>query len=127
MKQSEVADLLEVASIFDGRISADERVIDRWHWLLTAELGEDLRAVDVEWAIRKHYGSSPDRLMPAHIISWIKELREARRDRTPLPPLPDGLEPSIEVTPGRWTPNPEWLDWVKRTQRAIDNDDWWPA
>lgn len=77
MKKSEVAGLLAAASAFDNRRLTVEQV-EAWHGLLG-----DLDAGDAMAAMKRHFLSSREYLMPVHIAEGVAELHRERAWETP--------------------------------------------
>lgn len=69
MNLSEVQDLLNEASAFDGRPVTDDTVL-AWHRLLrNLDSGQAMKAM------RTHFETEDKRLMPVHIVQGVKKLR----------------------------------------------------
>lgn len=74
MNKSEAAKLLAFAAACDRRTVGPTDVL-AWHELL-AGIDYD----DAAQAVRNHYATSPEWLMPVHVIRGVRDLRRARLD-----------------------------------------------
>jgi len=72
MNRAEVSLLLGVCASFDARTIGEADVI-AWHDVLG-----DLNYSDAVNAVKSHYGSSADRIMPAHVRSGVRQIRRER-------------------------------------------------
>lgn len=69
MNREEVRELLTEASAIDGR-PFTETMVMAWHKIL-----RDLRPEQAMAALENHFATSDRRLMPAHIVEGVKEVR----------------------------------------------------
>jgi hypothetical protein len=72
MNLSETARVLAYAQAFDQRTVGETDVI-AWHSLFV-----DAAFGDVQEAVKQHYMVSPDRVMPATVLSLVREMVRAR-------------------------------------------------
>lgn len=78
MKPSEVAELLGTVQAYTGRtVGAVD--IAAWHEVLS-----DLDLQDCRQGVVRHYTTSTDWIMPAHIRAEVKRIRADRLERSPL-------------------------------------------
>ena len=88
MKSSEAMVLLTKIATTDKR-NAGETEAKSWAEIMT---DNDVPLPDALVAVREHFGSSHDYLMPIHIIERVKAIRRERLTRAGTPPIPGGLE-----------------------------------
>lgn len=72
MKKSEVAGLLAAASAFDNRRVTPEQV-EAWHSLFV-----ELDPADTMEAMKRHFRSSREYLMPVHIVEGVQAILQER-------------------------------------------------
>lgn len=92
MRRSETALVLGYAAAYDYR-NVDDTTVAAWHDLLG-----DLDLTDVREAIKRHYQTSTDRIMPAHVRAHVKVIREERRAAEAVKALPPSR---FETDPAR--------------------------
>lgn len=68
MNKSEVAKLLTLVSTFDSRTVGIDTV-EAWHTILA-----DVDLQDAVTAVRNHFATSTDYMMPAHIVTASRRL-----------------------------------------------------
>lgn len=86
MTRDEIIDLLTIAAAYDRR-TVGEADITAFHLALG-----NLPFEDAQQAVVAHYTNSPEWLMPAHIRALVRQARERRITRRPIP------EPRPELT-----------------------------
>lgn len=102
MKQAEVAVILVLANGHDQRQGIDDVRVQAW-WDLFQQEVPTMTAEFARQFVNKHYASSTDMLMPAHIVTAWKSYRRSMMDQN-----------AITSTPG--VPMPEWFkEKMKRT------------
>lgn len=95
MRQAEIAVILVLANGHDQRQGIDDVRIEAWADLLNQEAP----LMDVDFArqfVNKHYASSTEMLMPAHLVTAWKSYRRSIVDQPVL-------------TTGKGTPMPDWF------------------
>lgn len=92
MSPEEVAALLAYIAALDNREVTREMVV-AWSPLL--EMADGETAIE---AVRNHFATSTDYLMPAHVVTYIREKRKRDAEGAPTPPreLPSRFEPDPE-------------------------------
>jgi hypothetical protein len=101
VNKSETALLLGLAAAYDRR-TIGEADVEAWHDVLN-----DISFSDAKAAVKNHYRTNNDWIMPATIRAAVRKIRAERLEKaSPLSPPPD-LTPSETVT------------WLRRTRRAI--------
>lgn len=73
MNRQETHSLLTYVAAVDNRRFGDDTVI-AWHGILA-----DVHAADATEAVRRHFATSTDYLMPAHIVRLADEVRRERK------------------------------------------------
>jgi len=101
MTPAEAASLLSLAAAYDNR-KPDADAAQAWALALDGCRYEDCRTVVVD-----HYRRSNEWLMPNHVITEVKRLREKRLRETPEGPPPADLTPL------------ETIAWLKDARRRI--------
>jgi hypothetical protein len=88
MTPGDVARLLAACAMYDFR-SVEAADAAAWHHVIG-----DLDYDDAMESVRRHYQSSTDRMMPAHVRHGVKAIREERRgkDRSEALELPSRFE-----------------------------------
>ena len=110
MKPSEAAMVLGTAVLYDRR-TVGQADAEAW----AAALG-DLPLEDCKQAVIRHYSSSADWLMPAHVKDGVRKIRAQRRaDYGPLP-LPPARIRDLDDGPEF---NAAYAAWVKDSYRRI--------
>lgn len=94
MKPSEATVLLTAIARTDQRTVA-ESTARSWADLMTEA---DVPLKDAIEAVRHHFGTSRDYLMPIHIIDHVREIRRERLQRAGTPPMPADLTWKQEKT-----------------------------
>lgn len=95
MTEGEVAVLLALANGHDQRQGTDDVKVQAWHALLRQEAPR----MPLEWAlgrVNRHYASSTDMLMPAHLVAAWRAERAREDGRAAIPA-------------GRGVPMPDWF------------------
>ena len=95
MRQAEIAVILVLANGHDQRQGIDDVRIEAWADLLNQEAP----LMDVGFArqfVNKHYASSTEMLMPAHLVTAWKSYRRSIAD-----------QPALNAEPGM--PMPAWF------------------
>lgn len=69
MNLTETAQLLALASAYDGR-DVSETDVRAWQALL-----DGVRLEEARQAVLKHYGAHPWRVMPSHVLDVVREVR----------------------------------------------------
>ena len=87
MKRSEAALLLAKISAYDRRTVGDAD-IEAWAEVLP----EDMPLADALDAVRDHFRSSTEFLMPLHLIDAVRSIRQGRLRAAGTPPIPGGLD-----------------------------------
>lgn len=108
MTPSEAAELLTIASAYDGR-EVETGAAQAWSLVL-----DGLPIADCREAILKHYRSSRFRLMPSDVVERVGELRRDRRMR--YGPIPDPALDTDSPTYDR-----DWDLYQRRTLKAISD------
>ena len=85
MTKGDVARLLTMAAAFDQRTIGDAD-IEAW----AAVIG-DLRFEDAQSGLIAHYREETTRIMPAHVLERVTEIREARLREAGTIPIPEHL------------------------------------
>lgn len=85
MTKAEIAKLLLMAAAFDQRTIGDAD-IEAW----AATVG-DLRFGDARSGLITHYREETTRIMPAHVLERVAEIREARLREAGTIPIPEHL------------------------------------
>lgn len=86
MNRNEIIDLLSTAAVYDRRTAGEA---DVQGWVLA--IG-DLDFADAQAAVVAHYREQTDWLMPAHVRTRVKRMREIRLAARPI------LEPPADLT-----------------------------
>jgi len=95
MRQAEIAVILVLANGHDQRQGIDDVRVEAWADLLNQEAP----LMDVDFArqfVNKHYASSTEMLMPAHLVTAWKSYRRSIMD-----------QPALSSEPGM--PMPDWF------------------
>jgi len=109
MKSSEVAKLLAMASAFDNR-SVGEANVSAW----AAALAPDMPFPDAAEAVRQHFATTSDYLMPVHVNAYVRQLRRLRVSACQtVPEIPPDLHQAQER---------DWLHWFWNAVKAADAD-----
>lgn len=91
----DIAKLLTIAAELDPRVTVSVAKVEAWHSILS-----DLTAADAWEAVRAHYRSSTEVLMPAHVVDGVREiLRERFWDGPQLVPEEHRLCVAAGVSP----------------------------
>jgi hypothetical protein len=101
MTPAEAATLLSVAAAYDNR-KPDADAAQAWALALVG-----LRFLDCRDVVVAHYQKSGDWIMPHHVISEVRRLREKRLHLAGDPTPPPNLTPL------------ETIAWLKATRRTI--------
>ena len=99
MKQAEIATLLALANGHDPRQRLDDIRVQAW-WDLMQQEAPDMPYDFAHEQVNRHYALFTDMLMPAHLITAWKNLKQRRRDRDAIPagrgiPMPDYVREQI--------------------------------
>lgn len=87
MKLSEVADLLTMASAYDGRKPA-VTTVEAW----AAALDDNIAFADAKAIVIEHYARTRDWLMPADVNAASRQIRHARTSVIATPQPPEALD-----------------------------------
>ena len=87
MKLSEVADLLTMASAYDGRKPAE---VTTRAW--AAALDDNITFADAKTIVIEHYARTRDWIMPADVNAASRQIRHARTSVMASPQPPEALD-----------------------------------
>ena len=97
MKLSEVADLLTMASAYDGRKPAE---VTTRAW--AAALDDNITFADAKTIVIEHYARTRDWIMPADVNAASRQIRHARTSVMASPQPPETLD-GIPAREQAWT------------------------
>jgi len=95
MTQAEIATLLALANGHDRRQVLDDVRVQAWSSLLQQEAPD----MTLQWAterVNRHYASSTEMLMPAHLVTAWRSEKHREMDR-------------VAIQAGRGEPMPQWF------------------
>lgn len=90
MNLAETHDLLVFVAMFDNR-RFDDANVAAWQLILA-----DLPSVECHTAVSRHFATSTEYLMPAHIRTLVKVIRDEQRPKSAPIALPSRFEPDVE-------------------------------
>jgi hypothetical protein len=92
MNTTEAGLLLTKASAYDQR-TVGRADMEAWAEALTEA---DVRVEDALVAVSMHFRESPDRLMPFHVITKVRQIRRERLAKGPIMLIPKDLHQAVE-------------------------------
>lgn len=109
MELYQMGEVLALSASIDNR-TVDEGDVRAWHTVVQAALG-NVQASDAQLAVVAHYGASDKRLMPSHVVEFVRKLRRTRKVHIRPAYPPELAEPSGKpLAPNTFEPLMQWRE-----------------